>query len=197
MKLPGALLAALLVLAACATPIKTRYYTLQGALPATVKATHRASDYRVVIGPVSVPETLDRRQLVLRVAPNRDVISDVERWSEPLKRQIPRVLAADVGQVLAAADVAADAQYDAQDADYRVWIDVLRFESAPGHSVTFEAAWSVRNRAGARLHEARSLFVLPVAAAGTDPLVDAQAQALAAFAGEIAKALRGLAPVKR
>ena len=196
MKLPGVLLAVLLLLAACATPVVTRYYTLEGAVPANVTAVPDVSEYHVVIGPVSVPEALDRRQLVLRVGPHRDLIADAERWSEPLKRQIPRVIAADVGRRLPQAGLAADAQLGGQDADYRVWIDVLRFESQPGLSVTFEAAWSIRNRGGARLHEARSLFVLPVHAPGVAPLVAAQAQALAAFAGEIAEALRALAPGK-
>ena len=83
-----------------------------------------------------------------------------------------------------------------QDADYRVSIDVLRFDSAPGFSATLEAVWSVRSSAGARLREARSVFVEPVILPGVDPLVHAHGKALAALAREIAEAVAALARVK-
>jgi hypothetical protein len=146
MTLRGLLAVSLLALAACATPVQTRYYTLSGGAPPPAQA---APAYRVAIGPVTVPEALDRMQIVLRVAPNQYAISDGERWSEPLKRGIPRVIAEQLGQRLPAARIAVHLQYAAQDADYRVLIDVLRFESVPGEGVTLEAAWTVRSRAGA------------------------------------------------
>ncbi|HUX23575.1 MAG TPA: PqiC family protein [Burkholderiales bacterium] len=193
MKRRGALALLLLALAACATPLPTRYYTLSGELPLPETATSTTHGSRVAIGPVSVPEALDRQQIVLRVAPDRYAISDADRWAEPLKREIPRVLAEDVGRRLPTADVAAYYQFGAQDAKYRVLIDVLRFESVPGKSITLEAAWSVRNRAGARLREARSVFVEKVDAPGIAPLVIAHDKALAALADKIAEAVAGLA----
>ena len=118
----------LLTLAACATPAKTRYYALSGASSPSATEVSVVPDYRVAIGPVTVPEALDRQQIVLRVAPNRYAILDNEHWSEPLKREIPRVLAEEVGQRLPAARVTAYLQSGGQGADYRVLIDVLRSE---------------------------------------------------------------------
>ncbi len=197
MRRRGLLLAASLLLAACATPVATRYFTLQGEPPTAVPAGAAAPAYHVAIGPATVPEALDRQQLVLRVGPHRDVISDADRWSAPLKREIPRVIAEQVAQDLPAAGVAVDSEYGGQDADYRVSIDVLRLEAVPGGSVTFEAAWSVRSGSGVRLHEARSLFVETVQAPGVAPLVAAQAKAVAALGHEIAGALAGLRRGKR
>lgn len=196
MKLRGVFALVLFALVACTTPMTTRYYTLSGG-PAPAKAASVGSAYRVAIGPVSVPEALDRLQLVLRVAPKRYAIADTERWSEPLKREIPRVIAQEVGQRLPAARVAVHSQHAAQGADYRVLIDVLRFESVPGASITLEAAWSVRNRAGGRLHEARSVFVEKVNAPGVAALVGAHEQALSALGREIAEAVEALAQAKR
>ncbi|BAN36245.1 hypothetical protein SCD_n02437 [Sulfuricella denitrificans skB26] len=195
----GAVLAAslLLTLAACATPAKTRYYTLSGVSPPSATEVTGVPDYRVAIGPVTVPDALDRQQIVLRVAPNRNAILDDERWSEPLKREIPRVLAEEVGQRLPAARVAVYLQYGGQGADYRVLIDVLSFESVPGESITLEAAWSVRNRAGERLREAHSVFVERVNAPGVTPLVSAHAKALDALGREIAEVLDSLTRAKR
>ncbi|MGP1676836.1 MAG: PqiC family protein [Burkholderiales bacterium] len=197
MKWRGALAVSLLALAACATPLPTRYYTLSGAAPPPATAASVAPGYRVAIGPVTVPEALDRPQIVLRVAPERYAFSDAARWSEPLKREIPRVIAEDVGRRLPAARVAANFQYGGQNADYRVLIDVLRFESVPGASATLEAVWSVRDRAGARLRETRSVFVETVNAAGVAVLVGAHEKALAALAQEIATAVAALAQAKQ
>ena len=144
-----------------------------------------------------MPEALDRPQIVLRVAPNRHAISDAEHWSEPLKREIPRVIAEEVGQWLSSARVAAHMQQSGQGADFRVLIDVLRFESVPGESITLDAAWSVRSRAGARLREARSVFVERVHAPGVAPLVAAHQEALAALGRKIAEAVDTLAQSKR
>lgn len=195
MKLRHGCLLLLLALGACAAPATIRYYTLSG--PAGRLAPSATPGYRVAIGPVSVPEALDRPQLVLRVAPERYAIADDERWSEALKREIPRVLAQEVARRLPAARVATNFQYGGQDADYRVWIDVLQFESVPGQSATLEAAWSVRNRAGLRLHEARSVLLEQVHEPGVDALVSAHAKALAALGGEIAAAVQALVRDKR
>jgi len=192
----ASLLVSLLALCACATPANLRYHTLTATSPPGTTAAGAVAEYRVAIGPVSVPEAIDRPQVVLRVAPTRYAIADAERWSAPLKREIPRVIAEDVGRRLPAARVAANFQYGGQDADYRVWIDVQRFESVPGESITLEAAWSVHNRAGARLHDARSLFVEKVTAPGVAPLVAAHETALAALAREIAATLSALAAAK-
>jgi hypothetical protein len=193
----GALALVLLALAACATPLPTRYYTLLNESPPPAKALNGPPEYRVAIGPVSVPEALDRMRIVLRVAPERYAMSDAERWAEPLKRGIPRVLAQDVGERLPAARVAAYFEYGGEGADYRVPIDILRFESVPGESITLEAAWSVRNRAGERLRESSFVLVEPVSAPGIAPLVAAHAKALAALASKIAQALQLVAQGKR
>ena len=197
MRLRGVLVLSLMALVACAAPATKRYYTLSGASPPPARTTGAAPDYRVAIGPVTVPEALDRPQIVLRVAPNRYAISDAEHWSEPLKREIPRVIAEEVGQWLSSARVAAHMQQSGQGADFRVLIDVLRFESVPGESITLDAAWSVRSRAGARLREARSVFVERVHAPGVAPLVAAHQEALAALGRKIAEAVDTLAQSKR
>lgn len=197
MKWSGVLALLMIALAGCATPAKPRYYTLSGDIAPASNTASISPEFRVAIGPVTLPEALDRPQIVLRIAPNRYAISDSDLWSESLKREIPRVLAQDAGQRLRAAQVAAYFQYGGQDADYRVLIDVRSFDAVPGVSATLDAAWSVRGRAGARLHEARSVLVERVNAAGIAALVSAQAKTLSALAREIAAAVNALARPRR
>lgn len=192
----GVLLAALLLMA-CTTPLKTRYYTLSAVMPQRAQVQAAIPQYRVAIGPASVPEAIDRPQIVLSIAPNRYSISDAERWSEPLKNELPHLIARHVGHHLTAASVSAYTQHSGQDADYRVLIDITRFESVPGTSATLEATWSVRDRTGKRLRETRSIFVESVHAPGVATLVAAHGKAVAALGNEIAQAIGALAPATR
>jgi len=190
------LLVSLMALFGCTTLAQTRYYSLSSGSPPPNPANETPA-YRVAIGPATVPEALDRMQMVLRIAPNRYAISDTDRWSVPLKREIPRVLAEEVGHRLASARVAPYEQHSGQDADYRVLIDVVRLESVPGDSITLEAVWVVRNRSGESLRETRSVIVDQVNAPGVAPLVATQRSALAALGREIADAVDALTQAKR
>ena len=194
MKLRNALAAvSLLALTACATPTPLRYYTLSAAQPPTHGSTGIAPDYRIAIGPVSLPESLDRPHILLRVTANRYALAENDRWAEPLKREIPRVVAERIGEQLPAALALAHAQYSGPEADYRVLIDVLRFEMTPGVSAALDVLWTLQKRGAGRLWQARSAFVEPVRAPGVAALVDAQKLALARLSDEITGVLKARA----
>ena len=177
----------------CAGPIQTRYYALADETPASVTTTVAESRYRVAIGPVTLPEAVDRRQMVLRTGTDQYVISDANAWVAPLKSDIPRVVADVAALILPSAQVVAYTQHAGQDADFRVTIDVIRFESTPGESVAFEATWRVGDRTGKLLRESSESYVVPVDAAGIPAVIAAHRKALAALGREIAQALKVLA----
>ena len=136
----------LLLLAACGTAPKEHFYTLSSPPPAesTTPAT-----ITVVIASVAVPEAVDRNSMVIRTGPNQVDIEDLHRWAEPLKTSIPRVLAANLGQQLTTARVVAGRYAQGQGADYRVTVDVQRFESSLSDGATLEAAWTLAGKSGA------------------------------------------------
>ncbi len=193
----AAIIVWLVVLAGCAAPAQqTRYYTLSDETATLANPAGPSARYRIAIGPATVPEVLDRLQIVLRLSPNRLVISDKQLWSSALKREIPRVIAREIAQQLPAAQVAAYQQYSGQNATYRVPIDVVRFESVEGKSITLTAEWSVLSRSGELLREARSEYTEAVESPGMVPLIVAHRKALAALSQEIALAVDALAQAK-
>ena len=193
-KFPTACLA--LSLTACALSLPpTRYYTLTaGDITGVLPAAQAVARYRVAVGPVSVPDVLDRPQLVLRAGPNRYVINDEARWAEPLKTEIPRVLAATLARQLPDAWVAANTQHMGRNADFHVLVDLRRLESTPGQSVLVEAAWSITGPDVDERRQARELIVEPVAGDGIDALVAAQGRALETLGVKIAAGFAGLVP---
>lgn len=182
---------ALAGLAGCASPLPERFYTLEARAAAEPAAAPVA--YSVAVGPVSVPDLIDRPQMVLRADANRVTIAEQARWAEPLKSSIARVIAGNLAQLLNGARVAVYPQSASDGADYRVFIDVQRFESALGTAATIELLWTVRAATGKAEKAGRS--VIREAAAGGDheALVAAHERALAALSRDIAAAVRGLA----
>jgi len=101
------------------------------------------------VGPVTLPELVDRPQLVVRVAANRVDILESQRWAEPLKDEIPRVIAEDLRRLLGSSRVSSYLQNAAGEAQCRLLLDIERFEASPGEGVSVEAAWTLRRAAGA------------------------------------------------
>ncbi|HTY21338.1 MAG TPA: PqiC family protein [Geobacteraceae bacterium] len=165
------------------------FYTLSAMAPeaATPATTLRA----VAVGPVTLPELVDRPQLVIRVASDRVEIVETDRWAEPLKSEIPRLLAENLFRLLRPARVSTIDQSESRDAEYRVLVDIQRFESIPGEGVMIDALWSVRrSAAGATPRRGSSQVRERAVGAGYDVLVAAHGRALAAISSDIAKALR-------
>ena len=80
---------ALSFLSGCATSPESKFYTLS-AVP-VVEQSPSAVQVMIAIDPVTVPELVDRSQIVTRLDANRVSIDEFARWAEPLKSQIPRV----------------------------------------------------------------------------------------------------------
>jgi len=179
----------LALVAGCGSSPTVRYYTLNAVEAPAATAAPTKAEFTVTVGPVSVPDAVDRPQIVLRVAANRVERSEFDRWGEALKLAIPRVVAARLAGELASAQVFVYSP-SAPPADFRVLIDVERFESEPAKAVTVEASWSIRPRAKGELKSGRSVVREPVATAGYDALVAAHSRALAAVSRDIAEALR-------
>lgn len=183
----GILIALACMVAACASSPTPRYYTL--APVAADNAPKATASYRVAVGPVTLPELVDRPHLVLRSGANQVIIAEHHRWAEPLRHELPRVIAANLARELGAW-VGDARESTSQGADYRVAIDVRRFDSTLGESVTIEALWVIRGNSGATPYRGHSLVREP-ARDGYDGLVAAHDRALAAMSREIASALQG------
>ncbi len=130
----AALLAASLLLAACASTPATQFYTLE---PLATSGTSTAAS-AVRIGHVTVPELVDRPQLVLRSGANQVSLAEQRRWAESLRSAIARVVSANLaipGSAAGAATTTVD-------------IDVVRFDSQLGVAIDLAANWRIRPATG-------------------------------------------------
>jgi uncharacterized protein len=189
---PLARLAVLFALAAawagCATP-RSAFYTLA----ASAKAGPASASFPVRVGPVSVPEIVDRPQFVVRTGPNRVSIDEFNRWASPLRDDIARVVALDLASLLGNPMATAGPLPGAEERGYRVRIDVMAFESEPGEAAVLDAAWTVRSgKEGMLLRWGRSTVREGVRGPGRSDLAAAHSLALGKMSADIADAIRAM-----
>lgn len=180
------------LLGGCGSSPTARFYTLSP--DATLTGDGAAVPVHVVINPVTVPELVDRPQIVTRVAGNQVSLDEFARWAEPLKSDIARVIAADVGQLLGSPRVNVFDAGAAVAPAWRVRVDVMRFESVPADSVTIEALWAVRPPGKTAAVTGRSVARERVQGQGYDAIVAAHDRAIAAVSRDIASAIRTSLP---
>ena len=176
----------LLAVSACGTSPPVRFFTLASE-PASPSPAAAGAVFSISVGPVTVPELVDRPQLVLRTSSTQVEVMEQTRWAAPLKAEIPRVIADQLARLLPGASTATSSQRAVSPPDYRVLVDIQRFDSALRDGATIEASWTVRAPDGALL-SGRSVAAEP-AGTGYDDLVSAHSRALGTVSRDIAAAI--------
>jgi uncharacterized lipoprotein YmbA len=182
-----------LLLSGCGSAPVEHYYTLLGSPPA--QNSNELANSRgpsVTIASVTLPEAVDRSELVIRSGANRVSVMETQRWAESLKSAIPRAIADDLSQMIGGATVSVQSDSASQNAKYLLFIDVTRFDSVLNEAASIEALWSVRQAVGGQAISGKSTFRVPVHGAGFEELVAAHAQALASLSGEIATQIKAM-----
>ena len=190
-----ALLISMALALASATGCSTapaKFYSL--ASTATADGTP-ATPATVMVGPVTIPASVDQPEFVVQVAANRVEVNEFNRWVAPLSDAIARTVASDLVVLLGTPQVAS-AELANFIPDYRVTIDVQRFESVQGQAATIEAVWTVRKTVGGLIRSGRTVAREPVQGQGFDALAAAHSQALAKMSADIAAAIRAEAEQK-
>jgi len=184
-----ALCAFVALAARCGSTPSSRFYTLNGtATPATT-----SSNLSLVVGPVSVPAAVDRPEIVVSTGANQVALDDFNRWASPLGDNISRVVAENLVALLGTPRVTLFPQTLGADADFRVTVEVQRFESTPGESATLDAVWAVRRAKDGKSETGRTTVRETVPRKSYDTLVAAHSRAVGRLSQDIAAAVQALA----
>jgi hypothetical protein len=183
------LAASLALLAGCGAPARLNYYTL------TAQDTARPSQagvrgLKIYVGPVTIPEGVDRPQMVIRTSPNQVDIVDLDRWGEPLKAAIPRLVAETLTRELGQSDVMTSRQSATLDFDFRVALDISRFDFSADEGAVVDATWTLRAAKAAAPRTGHTRVREPGGAGGREAMAAAQSRAIEKVAADIAEAIR-------
>jgi uncharacterized lipoprotein YmbA len=159
----------------------------QDAIPAS------AAQGTIGIGPVRLPEAIDRPQMVIRISPNRLDVSEHHRWAGALDREIARVVAENLAFLLGTVPVVVFPWAAADTPSLRVALDIQRFDGKPGMEARLSVTWTI-SQAGAALHRQQSRLRQPVLQECHEALVAAQSRLLEDLSRQIAAVISGLGP---
>lgn len=176
----------------CGTTAPARFYSLDSTALADGAP---ATSVTVMVGPVVVPAAVDQPEFVVNTTPNRVEVDEFNRWVSPLNDAIARAVAGDLVVLLGTPNVAT-AQLANFNPEYQVTIDVLQFESVPGHAATVAAVWTVRKISDGVTRSGRTISREPVQGPGFDALAAAHSRAIAKVSADIATAIRAEAEQK-
>jgi len=163
-------------------------YTLSASSPAA----ETALDISVSVGPVSIPAAVDRPQFVVATAANQVRLDDFNRWTSPLQENLSSVIADNLAALLGSSHVTRFPKTSSADADFRVAIEVTRFESVPGQWATLDAAWTVRRTADGVVQTYRTSVREAVQDQSYEALAAAHSRAAARLSQDIGGAIRGM-----
>ncbi len=191
-----ALGASLLTAAGCASTAPSRFYQLESLKTANTVASPGEQSVVVAIGPLRIPDYLDRPQIVTRSGPSELSLADFDRWAGSLEKDVIRVLTEDISALLPpdrffVIPWVSSSQSSAPSL-YRVEVNIIRFEGAPGRSVLLKAQWAVFHREKGMLLNRESVITEQVGGAGYDALVSAMSRALGSLGRDISAALSSL-----
>ena len=178
----------LVALAGCGTPAKLNYFTLTPQDTSTGPAP-KAGGLKIFVGPVTIPEGVDRPQMVTRTAPNQVEIADLDRWGEPLKAAIPRLIAETLTRRLGASDVMTSRQSATLDFDFRVAIDIDRFDFSAAEGAVVDATWTIRGAKDATARTGHTRAREPAGGAAPQAMAAAHSRAIEKVAADIAEAI--------
>ncbi len=186
----GLVLAAIASLSACATSPPTRLHLLAvepaGPLPGAP-----GSGLVLGVGPIEVVDYLERPEIVTRRGRTSLVLAEFDRWGERFEVMVARVLRESLARLLAT-DAVLDLPADRDiEPDFRLALQLLRFEAEEEGEVVLEARWELAGRTGSRpLRRQRTVIREPIEPGpGIEPVVAAMSRALGALAGELARAV--------
>ena len=187
-----ALLAACLVADGCASTLPSKFYTLtpMNAVNATAGVTPVEEGDVLAVGPVRLPDYLDRPQIMTRSEGNEIRMAETERWAGSLQEDVSRVLVENLSSLLSGKHVAvvrwSSAMQTMAPFRKRLAVEVLRFEGPLGGTVILKTRYALFGPDGKKVISAgESIVREPASGSDYESLTAAMSRALATFSREV------------
>ena len=141
-KLAAILVVLSAVLTGCGQSERSRLYTLSD-LSESETIVSSSAPLTVGVGPVTLPQYLDRPQIVVRQSANRLELAEFDRWAESLTDTVPRILTENLGALLGSDRVYRHPSSQRRRADLTVRVALSRFEGTAAGSALLVARWEI------------------------------------------------------
>lgn len=186
----------MLALAAClaGTTAPSQFYVLTPIAPTGAErpaALAPTSNLVIGVGPVDIPVSLDRPEILTQLGPNEVGMAEFHRWAGSLKDEISRTLAENLSLLLGTTRVVLHPLQVPLEIDRQVAVEVLSFRAVPGGEVHLSTVWSVGPADGRKARSVRkAIYQAPLASPDPAAVVAALSRAIADLSRDIASEIR-------
>jgi len=143
------------------------------------------------LGPIRLPEYLDRFQMVVAVSENKYKLIDNHRWAEKLDQNVSLALFKSLPAQLGTDRMVRYPWSQRPGVDFQVKIDILEFNIDQIGQSRLVAQWSIKSKDKTLLNK-RSSFTAEASSTDIDKMVEAQSECLTKLGQEIAVNLKPL-----
>jgi uncharacterized lipoprotein YmbA len=179
------LLSSLFVLApllfACGTTSPTRFYVLSTVADKPAEA---QASTAIGVGPINLPQYLDRPQIVTRLSSNQLAVGEFDQWGGQLDDGFARTLAGNLSRLLGTDQVQLYPWKDEASLTYAVTVDVINFEQDVDGSSLLDVYWSLLDAPTGRVKLRRHATYRDP---GGAPITDAEAHSQGGLLGDSKK----------
>lgn len=181
----------LVAVAGCAQRPPPRLYVLSPA-PVGSEASAARVEPAVAVLRVTIPDYLDRPQVVSRSNANALKIDYDSRWGEPLDRSVPRVMAANLSSYLPGVRVVTPQETRGRNPRYAYEITLDAYEANGREQVVMQGRWQLRDRRNGKVVAAGPIAdQRPAGGSDTAAIVAAVNDSLTTVSRELAAATAG------
>ena len=171
----------------CARTPQARFYILQpSAAVDQAQPSVSVNDMIIGVGPVELPEHLNRPQIVTRISSSELHLSEFNRWAESLEKNFSSVLAENLSMLLSTDKVLVYPWIGSIEVNRQVRVNVLQFDNLPGGKVLLKVLWGIKDEAGKFLIPIKKSSFSTPAGKGYPEMVEAMNRVLGDFSVEIA-----------
>lgn len=173
----------------------SNFYVLSPVPGAPMARTGTSPPLSVAVGPISLPDVLDRPQIVTRTDDNRVELAEFDRWGGDLGQDIVRVLTQNLMTRLDSDNISASPWTGSDKPQYQVGVRFFHFEGVLGKRARMAGTWQLLDgRRGCQFAVRRFDITQTPQGADYSALVQALSVGLGALSQEIAAAVVTAAP---
>lgn len=146
-----------------------------------------SNNISVGVGPITIPDYLNRPQIITRKNDSQLMVEEFHRWASPLNREIAAVIVDNLTFLIGSQRVVTFPWDQYARPDYRVIYDIHRFDSVLGEKSILTVRWTVFDTAAKKMNKVyRNTYEKPLADATYQTLVQVQSELLAEMSRDIA-----------
>ena len=184
------LMAITLNIASCGSSPKAKFY-IMNTLERDLSSNTNSKQVAIKLGPVTIPETLLRPQIVTRSNANMLLLNEFNRWGGDFQEDFQRIVGENLSILLATDHVTLSQDITPLESDYQVTINVRQFDGMLGGRVTLNADWTIANQPkNTQVIAKKSVLHEKTSGIDYQDYVAAQSRLLAKLSQEISAAIQ-------